>query len=115
VQFRNWLYILWFSILAIVTGANSYRGIRTFIKTHLKRLNKAFKIDRKRAPAHTAIRYIVQGLDPADVETIFREHAANLDSSEASAGKRTLASDGKALKGSFDAFNDVKARQMLNA
>jgi hypothetical protein len=36
-------------------------------------------------------------------------------SSEASAGKRTLASDGKALKGSFDAFNDVKARQMLNA
>ena len=25
-------YVLLFSILAIVTGANSYRGIRTFIK-----------------------------------------------------------------------------------
>lgn len=107
-------YILLFSILAIVTGANSYRGIRTFIKTHLKRLNKAFKLDWKRAPAHTAIRYILQGLDPADVETIFREHAANLNSSEA-AGKRILAFDGKVLKGSFDAFNDVKARQMLSA
>ena len=59
-------YILLFSILAIVTGANSYRGIRTFIKVQLKRLNKAFKIGWKRPPAHTAIRYILQGLNPAD-------------------------------------------------
>jgi DDE_Tnp_1-associated len=114
-------YILLFSILAIVTGANSYRGIRTFIRTHLKRLNKAFEIDWKRAPAHTAIRYILQGLDPADVEAVFRAHAANLNGSEAVAGKRMLAFDGKvltlrqALRGSFDAFNDIKARQMLSA
>jgi DDE_Tnp_1-associated len=108
-------HILLFSILAIVTGVNSYRGIGTFIKTHLKRLNKAFKIDWKRAPAHTAIRYILQGLDPADVETVFREHAANLNRSGATVGKRILAFDGKALKRSFDAFNDVKARQILSA
>ncbi len=37
-----------------------------------------------------------------------------MTSSEA-AGKRILAFDGKVLKGSFDAFNDVKARQMLSA
>ena len=104
-----------FSILAIVTGANSYRGIRTFIKMHLKRLNKAFKIGWKRPPAHTAIRYILQGLEPADVEKIFREHAADLNSSEAAAGTRVLALDGKALRGSFDAFNDAKARQILSA
>ena len=108
-------YVLLFSILAIVTGANSYRGIRTFIKVHLKRLNKAFKIGWKRAPAHTAIRYILQGLDPADIERVFREHAANLNNGEATAGKRILALDGKVLKGSFDAFNDVKARQVLTA
>jgi hypothetical protein len=37
-------------------------GIRTFIKVHLKRLNeKALKIDWKRRPVHTAIRYILQG------------------------------------------------------
>ena len=88
---------------------------------HLKRLNKAFKIGWKRAPAHTAIRYILQGLDPADVEKVFREHAADLNSSEAAPGKRILAFDGKALtlrqalRGSFDAFNDAKARQMLSA
>ncbi len=108
-------YVLLFSILAIVTGANSYRGIRTFIKVHLKRLNKAFKIGWKRPPAHTAIRYILQGLDPADVEKVFREHAADLNSSEAATGTRILAFDGKALKGSFDAFNDAKARQILSA
>jgi hypothetical protein len=43
-------YILLFSVLAIVTRANSYRGIHTFIKTHLKRLNNAFKIHWKRRP-----------------------------------------------------------------
>ena len=108
-------HVLLFSILAIVTGADSYRGIRTFIKTHRKRLNKAFAIGWKRAPAHTAIRYILQGLNPADVEKVFREHAADLNGCEAPAGTRMVALDGKALKGSFDAFNDAKARQMLNA
>ena len=111
----NLPHVLLFSILAIVTGANSYRGIRTFIKTHLKRLNKAFKIGWKRPPAHTAIRYILQGLNPADVERVFREHAADLNGSAAAASTRILAFDGKALKGSFDAFNDAKARQILSA
>ena len=108
-------YVLLFSILAIVTGANSYRGIRTFIKVHLKRLNKAFNIGWKRPPTHTAIRYILQGLNPADVEKVFREHAADLNRSEAPAGTRMVALDGKALRGSFDAFNDAKARQVLSA
>src|SRR5260370_37868386 len=108
-------YVLLFSIWRIVTGANSYRGIPTFIKTHRRRLNRAFKMGWKRPPARTAIRYILQGLEPADVEKIFREHAADLNSSEAAAGTRVLALDGKALRGSFDAFNDAKARQILSA
>src|SRR5580658_6039442 len=105
-------HVLLFSILAIVTGANSYRGIRTFIKTHRRRLNKAFAIGWKRAPAHTAIRYILQGLKAADVEKVFREHAADLDGGAAPVGVRIVALDGKALKGSFDA---LKARQILSA
>jgi hypothetical protein len=108
-------HVLLFSILAIVTGADSYRGIRTFIKIHRKRLNRAFSIGWKRAPAYTAIRYILQGLNPADVEKVFREHAADLNGCEAPAGTRMVALDGKALKGSFDAFNDDKARQILSA
>jgi len=108
-------HVLLFSIFAIVSGANSYRGIRTFIKVHRRQLNKAFKISWKRPPAHTAIRYILQGLSPADVEKGFREHAADLNFDAAISGARVIAFDGKALKGSFDNFNDAKAKQVLSA
>lgn len=108
-------HILLFSILAVVSGANSYRGICTFIKIHRRKLNKAFKIGWKRPPAHTAIRYILQGLRATDVEKVFREHAANLNRAGAGLGTRVVAFDGKALKGSFDNFNDIKARQVLSA
>jgi hypothetical protein len=108
-------HVLLFSILAIISGANSYRGVRTFIKMHRVKLNKAFKISWKRPPAHTAIRYILQGLEAAEVEKAFREHAARLNDVAASPGARVVAFDGKTLKGSFDAFNDAKARQVLSA
>jgi hypothetical protein len=108
-------YVLLFSILAIVSGANSYRGICTFIKVHRRKLNKAFKINWQRPPAHTAIRYILQGLTAADVEKAFREHAAKLNLDAAVSGARVVAFDGKALKGSFDSFNDTKAKQVLSA
>ena len=108
-------HVLLFSVFAMVSGANSYRGIRTYIKAHRRRLNKAFEIKWKRPPAHTAIRYILQGLSPADVEKVFREHAANLNLPPAGARTRVIAFDGKTLKGSFDNFNDAKARQVLTA
>ena len=62
-----------------------------------------------------AIRYILQGLSAADVEKVFREHAANLNLAPAGPEARVIAFDGKMLKASFDAFNDIKARQVLSA
>jgi hypothetical protein len=108
-------HVLLFSIFAIVSGANSYRGIHTYFRAHLRALNKAFKIKWKREPAHTAIRYILQGLDAADVERAFREHAAFLNMSPDGAKACVIAFDGKTLKGSFDNFNDAKAKQILSA
>jgi DDE_Tnp_1-associated len=108
-------HVLLFSIFAIVSGANSYRGIQTYFKAHLRALNKAFKIKWKRAPAHTAIRYILQGLDAAEVEKTFREHAAVLNFTPDAAEDCVIAFDGKTLKGSFDNFNDAKAKQVLGA
>jgi len=61
-------HVLLFSILAVVAGCNSYRGIVTFVDVHRRRLNAAFGLNWRRAPSHTAIRYILQGLDPAGVE-----------------------------------------------
>ena len=63
-------HVLLFSVLAIVTGCNSYRGIVTFIDVHRRRLNATFGLTWRRAPAHTAIRYILRGLDPADIEAV---------------------------------------------
>ena len=71
-------HVLLFSILAIVSGCNSYRGIVTFVDVHRPKLNAAFGLNWRRAPAHTAVRYILQGLDPAAVEAAFRRHAALL-------------------------------------
>jgi hypothetical protein len=108
-------HVLLFSIFAIVSGANSYRGIQTYFKVHRPALNKAFKIEWKRAPAHTAIRYILQGLDATNVEKAFREHSANLNGVPDGAKACVIAFDGKTLKGSFDNFNDAKAKQVLSA
>lgn len=109
-------HVLLFSILAIVTGGNSYRGIVTFIDAHRRKLNAAFGLNWRRAPAHTAIRYILKGLDPAAVEPIFRRHAALLQAGCATPGRQgSIALDGKTLRGSFDGFNDRAAAQVLSA
>jgi len=107
-------HVLLFTILAIVSGANSYRSVRTFMKVHRARLNKAFGIDWKRAPVHSAIRYILQELKVAEVEDAFRHHAADI-SGAPQTGERALALDGKVLRQSFDGFNDQRARQILSA
>jgi len=108
-------YVLLFSILAVVTGGNSYRSIETFIRVHRRRLNAAFGLRWKRAPAHTAIRYILQGLDPQTVEQAFRHHAAGLLHAATDPSQRIIALDGKTLRGSFDNFNDRNAAQLLHA
>lgn len=109
-------FVLLFSILAIITGANSCRGICTFIKAPRPRFNKAFGLKWRRPPAHTSIRTILNGLDAAGVERTFRAHAAGLNAVKSSTGScRVLALDGKVLKGSFDNFRDSKAKQVLSA
>jgi hypothetical protein len=94
-------YVLLFSILAI--------------DVHRRRLNEAFGLTWRRAPAHTAIRYILQGLDPAAVEASFRRHAALLQAARATSGQGSIALDGKTLRGSFDNFRDRAAAQVLSA
>jgi predicted transposase YbfD/YdcC len=108
-------HVLLFAILAIVTGANSYRGIVTFIDAHRDDLNAIFQLNWRRAPAHTAIRYILQGLDAMALEAAFRRHAALLQAALAKAGQVSIAIDGKTLRGSFDNFRDRAAAQILSA
>lgn len=108
-------HVLLFSILAVVTGGNSYRSVVTFIEVHRRRLNATFGLHWRRAPAHTSIRYILRGLDPQAVEQIFRQHAAGLRDAATNPAQRVVAIDGKTLRRSFDNFNDRKAAQVLHA
>jgi len=108
-------YVLLFSILAIVSGSDSYRGVVTFIDTHRRTLNRSFGLKWRRAPSHTSIRYILQGLNPVAVEAVFRRHAALLHAANTKPDAGSIALDGKTLRGSFDKFHDRTAAQVLSA
>ena len=106
-------HLLLFSILAIVSGGNSYRSVTTFIEAQRRRLNRAFGLTWRRAPAHPSIRNILQGLDSDALEIAFRRHAGLLQAACAKPGGASLAIDGKTLRGSFDQFRDRTAAPLL--
>lgn len=111
--------ILLFPIFAILSGADSYRKIHTFIKGHYDVLSAKFGLKWKRLPAYTTIRNIISGLSSDKSEECFRKYSLKLSElpelSEKSNEKLFIACDGKVLRGSFDKFNDKKALQILSA
>lgn len=117
-QGRKWLLgpTLLATILAVLSGANSYRKVHGFIEARLDVLNTAFGFGWRAAPAYSSLRTILHGLDAADVEQAFRVHAASLNMPDSDdEGDVELAIDGKTLRGSFDAFSDRKAAHVLSA
>ena len=106
-------HILLLAILALLSGATSYRKIHAFIKTHYEALAQLFNLNWKRLPAHTTIRAIIQATSPAELEVCFREYSAQL--AEREPPTRFLSLDGKVLRGSFDHFQDQTAIQVLSA
>jgi hypothetical protein len=108
-------HVVLFSILATLAGANSYRAIHSFVEVHLARLKQTFGLGWRRAPAYTTIRNVLQGLDAAAVEKVFRLHGEILRESTAVEGLRVVAFDGKTLRGSFDRFSDRAAAHLVSA
>jgi hypothetical protein len=108
--------VILFSVIAMLSGARSYRQIHTLIHKRLTLLNAAFPgAALRRAPAYTSVRGILQQLDPDELEQAFRRHAECLDRSCAAGPSRFIAIDGKTLRQSFDAFADRKAAHVLSA
>ena len=105
-----------FSLIALLSGARSYRQIHTLIQRRLALLNAAFpQAALPRAPAYTSVRGILQQLDPAALEQAFRRHAEGLDRSCGDTPSRFVAINGKTLRQSFDQFADRKAAHVLSA
>jgi len=105
-------HILLFTILAILSGADSYRKVQRFIATHYDELDEIFALNWKRKPAHTSIRDIIQGTSGAELEAQFRAYSQEL--AESDDQNTYLGCDGKVLRGSFDHFKDQKAIQILS-
>ncbi len=105
-------HILFFTILAILSGADSYRKVQKFIVAQYDILNESFELNWKRIPAYTSIRDIIQGTSGPELEQSFRQYSQEL--AESDDEKQFIGCDGKVLRGSFDHFKDQKAVQILS-
>ncbi len=108
-------HLLLSSVLAVLAGATSYRGIITFITLQRERLNAVFGARFRRAPAVNTLRHLFLALDRDDLETAFRRHARALSASIGVGETRTVALDGKTLRGSFDRVDERRAAHVLGA
>ena len=128
-------HLLLFTVLALLSGARSYRGIITFLEQRRTHLNRHFGVDLKRAPVVNTLRTVLQSLQTEALEAVFRQHAKALlapsvaedetdgETDGAAAGAAAgaapswpvIALDGKTLRRSFDHLNDRKAAQTLTA
>jgi len=101
--------LIFYSVLAILSNADSYRKIHTFIATHLKLLKERFKLRWKKPPSYSTIRRAFLAVDPRELESIFRNFMRQFIDSD----HRFIAIDGKTLRNSFDKFKDKEAIQIL--
>src|SRR5450759_95388 len=107
--------LLLFTVLALMSGARSYRGIITFLEERRELLNQHFGVALKRAPAVNTLRTVLQSLDAEALERAFRHHAKHLLAAAQAGESPVIALDGKTLRGSFDHLNDRKAAQTMTA
>lgn len=102
-------------MLALLSGARSYRGIITFLEHRRILLNDLFGLNLKRAPALNTLRNVLQAVGSEALEGVFRDHAKDLLVSSKEDNVLAVALDGKVLRGSFDHLNDKKAAQAMMA
>jgi hypothetical protein len=102
-------------ILAVASGADSYRAMARFIDLRLEWLRTHTGLRWRQAPGHTGLRAILLGLDQHAVEQALRRQARAALSAAQTAHATTIAIDGKTLRGSLDRFADVAALQWVSA
>jgi hypothetical protein len=107
-------HILLFTVLAIASGADSYRSVHTWIASNLDFLRIQYSLRWKTAPAYGTIRYALHGTDAQALEKALRSYAQRLIA-PGTQKPRFVALDGKTVRGSFDRFHDQEAIQVFSA
>ena len=97
--------LLLFTVLALLSGATSYRHIICFLEQRLIVLNALFGCTLKRAPSLNTLRTVLQMLDRDALEEAFRQHARDLLPPAELGRMPVVALDGKTLKGSSPALS----------
>ena len=108
-------HILLFTVLAIASGADSYRGVHTWIATNLDTLKAQFSLRWKTAPAYSTIRFVLQGVSAKELEKALRAYALKIAALDGRTGLVFVGLDGKTVRGSFDRFHDQAAVQVFSA
>lgn len=108
-------HILLFSILGLLSGAKGYTDLERFMKTHFETLKSIFKLKWRRVPHFSAIRKIIIGVFPEDIENAFREFSSSQSDAVPTNGIRQICFDGKTLGGSFSYVQDKRAFNVFQA
>lgn len=113
-------HILLFSVLAILSGANSYRAIGSYIQNKYDLLNDKFGLNWKKVPSYTTVRNIILSVDPYDLRNSLRVYSdwmMSLEDEEyvkENTAYKFLSLDGKTIRGSFDNLKDQGAIQLFS-
>lgn len=99
-------------ILALLSGATSYRKILFFMEERYDTLKEALGFEWKKPPSYAGLRLILQNLDKDELEKAFRKYASEVAGLKG--GGKRLACDGKALRHSFDRMEDRRAAEILS-
>ena len=106
-------------LLAVLSGATSFRKIAAFIELQHERLNELLGVCWKSTPCYVAVRHLLLNLAPGDLESALRRHSDRLRKTTVAehrtmTSKRFIALDGKALRGSASRLEDKRAQQLLS-
>ena len=106
-------HVLLFSVLALLSNAKGYTDIERFIAVHFEKLKSIFNLKWRRVPHFSAIRKIIIGIDPKELEKAFEEGSSQQDNLSQEKGSKHYCCDGKALNGSFSQTKDKRAMHVF--
>ena len=104
--------IIILSVLAVLSGAESYDSIELFGKIKIDFL-KQFLLLKNGIPSHDTINRVFQMLNPRQFERCFISWAQGLK--EVGIKERVIAIDGKTSRGSRDSFHDKSPLHSVHA
>lgn len=108
-------YIILFSLLAIMSGADGYTQIARFIDVHLEKLEAIFGIFWVKSPHQDTVRNVLLSIDPKELDNVIDEYNKAIVKPNKDKHSNIIALDGKTLRHSFDNMKDKKSLHMLEA